>query len=50
MAIALRPDTQSTGHELYNIGYMLQGAIAFCRGTGDRKLLDAGIRFVKTMR
>ncbi len=25
---------------------MLQGAIAYYRGTGDRKLLDAGIRFV----
>ncbi len=40
------PQTQTTGHELYNIGHMLQGAIAYYRGTGDRKLLDAGIRFV----
>ena len=38
--------TQTTGHELYNIGHMLQGAIAYYRATGDRKLLDAGIRFV----
>jgi len=38
--------TQTTGHELYNIGHMLQGAIAYYRGTGDRTLLDAGIRFV----
>ena len=38
--------TQTTGHELYNIGHMLQGAIAYYRGTGERKLLDAGIRFV----
>ncbi|HXY14428.1 MAG TPA: beta-L-arabinofuranosidase domain-containing protein [Terriglobales bacterium] len=38
--------TQTTGHELYNIGHMLQGSIAFYRATGDRKLLDAGIRFV----
>ncbi len=38
--------TQTTGHELYNIGHMLQGAIAFYRATGDRVLLDAGIRFV----
>src|SRR5262249_31766311 len=37
---------QTTGHELYNIGHMLQGAIAYYRATGDRKLLDAGIRFV----
>ena len=38
--------TQTTGHELYCIGHMLQGAIAYYRATGDRKLLDAGIRFV----
>ena len=39
-------DTQTTGHELYNIGHLLQGAIAYYRATGDRTLLDAGIRFV----
>ena len=38
--------TQTTGHELYNIGHMLQGAIAYYRAAGDRTLLDAGIRFV----
>src|SRR5947208_10207175 len=38
--------TQTTGHELYNIGHMLQGAIAYYRATGKRKLLDAGIGFV----
>ena len=38
--------TQTTGHELYNMGHFLQGAIAYYRGTGDRKMLDAGIRFV----
>ncbi|MFZ2022982.1 MAG: glycoside hydrolase family 127 protein [Terracidiphilus sp.] len=38
--------TQTTGHELYNIGHMLQGAIAYYRATGDRTLLDAGMRFV----
>lgn len=38
--------TQTTGHELYNMGHMLQGAIAYYRATGDRKMLDAGIRFV----
>jgi uncharacterized protein len=36
--------TQETGHELYTIGHMLQAAIAYYRATGDRKLLDAGIR------
>jgi hypothetical protein len=39
-------ETQTYGHELYNIGHMLQGAIAYYRATGDRTLLDAGIRFV----
>jgi DUF1680 family protein len=39
-------DTQTTGHELYDIGHMLQGAIAYYRATGDRTLLDSGIRFV----
>ena len=37
---------QTTGHELYNIGHMLQGAIAYYRGTGDPTLLEAGERFV----
>jgi uncharacterized protein len=45
-SLRMEPQTQTTGHELYNIGHMLQGAIAYYRGTGDRKLLDAGIRFV----
>jgi hypothetical protein len=40
------PPTQMTGHELYNMGHLLQGAIAYYRATGDRKMLDAGIRFV----
>src|SRR5712672_4430475 len=42
----MEPKVQQHGHELYNIGHMLQGAIAYYRATGDRKLLDAGIRFV----
>lgn len=41
-----RGSTQETGHELYNLGHMLQGAIAYYRGTGDHKLLDAGARMV----
>ena len=39
-------ETQTVGHELYCIGHLLQGAIAYYRATGDRTLLDAGIRFV----
>jgi uncharacterized protein len=42
----MSPDVQRWGHELYNIGHMIQGAIAYYRATGDRTLLDAGIRFV----
>jgi uncharacterized protein len=45
-SLRMLPQTQSTGHELYNLGHMLQGAIAYYRATGDRTLLDAGIRFV----
>ena len=33
-------------HELYCLGHLLQAGIAYYRATGDRKLLDAGIRFV----
>lgn len=41
----MTPDTQNWGHELYNIGHMMQGAIALYRATGDRTLLDASLRF-----
>jgi uncharacterized protein len=33
-------------HELYCLGHMLQGAIAYYRATGNRRLLDVGIRYV----
>ncbi len=42
----MTPEVQRWGHELYNLGHMIQGAIAFYRATGDRTLLDACIRFV----
>jgi DUF1680 family protein len=42
----MEPKTQQWGHELYNLGHLLQGAIAYYRATGDRTLLDAGLRFV----
>ncbi len=38
--------TQTTGHELYCIGHLLQSAIAYYRATGDPTLLEAGMRFV----
>ncbi|HKT24860.1 MAG TPA: glycoside hydrolase family 127 protein [Terriglobales bacterium] len=46
VALRMTPQTQSTGHELYCVGHLLQGAIAYYRATGERKLLDVGIRFV----
>jgi uncharacterized protein len=45
-SLSMTPQTQSSGHELYCMGHMLQGAIAFYRATGDRTMLDAGIHFV----
>jgi DUF1680 family protein len=36
-------------HELYCMGHLLQAAIAYYRATGDRKLLDGGIRFANYM-
>ena len=45
-SLSMTAQTQTTGHELYNMGHYLQGAIAYYRGTGDPKMLDAGIRFV----
>ncbi|HKM80898.1 MAG TPA: beta-L-arabinofuranosidase domain-containing protein [Candidatus Acidoferrum sp.] len=42
----MAPEVQRWGHELYNLGHMIQGAIAYYRATGDRTLLEAGIRFV----
>jgi DUF1680 family protein len=42
----MTPEVQRWGHELYNIGHLLQGAIAYYRATGDRTLMGAGIRFV----
>ncbi|MCP5118274.1 MAG: glycoside hydrolase family 127 protein, partial [bacterium] len=37
---------QYRGHELYCLGHLLQAAIAYYRATGERRLLDAGIKFV----
>ena len=40
------PRSQEVGHELYCLGHMLQGAIAYYRATGDTTLLDAGAKLV----
>jgi uncharacterized protein len=44
--LSMTPETQQSGHELYCLGHMLQGAIAYYRATGERKWLDAGIKMV----
>ncbi len=46
VSMRMLPDVQTTGHELYCIGHLLQAAIAYYRATGDPMLLDAGIKFV----
>ena len=38
--------TQQWGHELYNMGHMLQGATSYYRATGDQTMLNSGTRFV----
>ncbi|WP_180538082.1 glycoside hydrolase family 127 protein [Nevskia soli] len=41
----LRFTEMHRSHELYCLGHLLQAAIALQRATGDRRLLDAGIRY-----
>jgi uncharacterized protein len=43
--VALRFTEMQRSHELYCLGHLLQAGIAYYRATGNRKLLDAGIRF-----
>ena len=33
------------GHELYNLGHLIQAAVAASRQLGDRRLLDVAVRF-----
>jgi DUF1680 family protein len=44
--LRMLPHEQEVGHELYCLGHMLQGAIAYYRATGDSTLMDAGAKFV----
>ena len=46
LAQRMEPKTQQWGHELYNSGHMIQGAIAYYRATGDQTLLNAGLKFI----
>ena len=43
---SMRLSEMYRSHELYCLGHMLQAAIAYYRATGNRKLMDAGIRYV----
>jgi DUF1680 family protein len=45
-ALRMQQHTQEVGHELYCLGHMLQGAIAYYRATGDTTLMDAGAKMV----
>ena len=44
------PDNRWTNlrdcHELYNAGHLIEGAVAYFRATGKRKLLDVMERYV----
>lgn len=41
----LTPYSMDFGHELYCLGHMTQAAISYYRATGDRRLLDAAIKY-----
>lgn len=45
-SLRMLPATQETGHELYCIGHLLQGSIAWYRATGDPFLLEVAKKFV----
>src|SRR5437868_15528482 len=42
----MQPHMQEVGHELYNLGHMIQGSIAYYRGTGDSTLMNAAMKMV----
>jgi DUF1680 family protein len=42
----MTPHIQEVGHEMYCLGHMIQGAIAYYRATGDPTLMNAGMKFV----
>lgn len=44
---AQRHKNMRHGHEMYCLGHMVQGGIAWYRATGDRKLLDSSVRMVE---
>jgi hypothetical protein len=44
--LRMQPHEQEVGHEMYCLGHMLQGAIAYYRATGDPTLMNAGMKFL----
>lgn len=46
-SVPLRHTGMARNHELYCMGHMLQAGIAWYRATGERTLLDVGIRMVE---
>src|SRR5207237_8495139 len=46
ISLRMSQHDQEVGHEMYCLGHMLQGAIAYYRATGDSMLMDAGARMV----
>src|SRR5437763_1757133 len=46
VSLRMSQHDQEVGHEMYCLGHMLQGAIAYYRATGDSMLMDAGARMV----
>jgi DUF1680 family protein len=45
--VSQRHTAMSRNHELYCLGHLIQAGIAWQRGTGERKLLDVGVRMVE---
>jgi DUF1680 family protein len=46
VSLRMTQHDQEVGHEMYCLGHMIQGAIAYYRATGDTTLLDAGMKMV----
>lgn len=44
--VSKRFSEMNRSHELYCLGHLLQAAIAFYRATGNRRLLDGGVKMV----
>jgi DUF1680 family protein len=46
VSLRMSQHDQEVGHEMYCLGHMIQGSIAYYRATGDTTLMDAGQRMV----